>query len=559
MRKISIFVILLSGSAIFALANPANAQRNTTCATSGGGRNCTNEQPSGQTWYYCGGTCRLLPADPGAPFSLNCASCVWQCPSGTTLCGSTNTCVTNLACPSGTTFDACSNSCSTPYILRNQLTPQADTYLKITGNLESTSGDLYLANTKAIRIDATGASVLNLGNYTAAGTDFNLTLHGKLETSLTLQNVDPVYGTDKDRWRLRLDNAANDFQIMRVRWPSEVTRMEDMVAWFDYTTGGLGSSYSITTKSILPQGGGAQILLLGDIDDTIRVSNNLRVDGSAVLGAATPAATALLDLTSTTKGLLPPRMTTAQRNGVVSPAAGLTIYNTSTNELNVYKGASGWQAVGAAAAETDPIYTAWYTGGNPTLQSLSISNLTVTGTTTTPTLCLGVNCRGSWLSAGKYLTINAGTNTISAVDSAGCFGPKFTGLTTSAGVGGVVPSTGSFASGRTNGDIAFNSVQQYRAANSACAAAHPGSHLCTTAEILNSINCESSTVLNSALEESWISNGAPALPAQTNDCQGWNYGVLSASFNGVAWAFGTDGGAGWARACSEIKPLACCQ
>ena len=52
------------------------------------------------------------------------------------------------------------------------------------------------------------------------------------------------------------------------------------------------------------------------------------------IGTTNPNSSALLDITSTTKGLLMPRMTTAQRNAIVSPAEGLLIYNTTTEELN---------------------------------------------------------------------------------------------------------------------------------------------------------------------------------------------------------------------------------
>ncbi|HRK03632.1 MAG TPA: hypothetical protein PLW14_00905 [Chlorobiota bacterium] len=47
------------------------------------------------------------------------------------------------------------------------------------------------------------------------------------------------------------------------------------------------------------------------------------------IGTATPDPSALLDLTSTSKGLLTPRMTTAQRDAIVLPATGLLVYNTS--------------------------------------------------------------------------------------------------------------------------------------------------------------------------------------------------------------------------------------
>merc|ERR1712127_468942 len=43
---------------------------------------------------------------------------------------------------------------------------------------------------------------------------------------------------------------------------------------------------------------------------------------------------AVLTLTSTTQGFLPPRMTTIQRDTITSPATGLMVYNTTTNKLN---------------------------------------------------------------------------------------------------------------------------------------------------------------------------------------------------------------------------------
>ena len=58
------------------------------------------------------------------------------------------------------------------------------------------------------------------------------------------------------------------------------------------------------------------------------------------IGTATPDASAKLDIASTTKGFLPPRMTTAQRDAIVSPATGLVIFNTSTNSLET-KNSSG--------------------------------------------------------------------------------------------------------------------------------------------------------------------------------------------------------------------------
>jgi hypothetical protein len=74
-------------------------------------------------------------------------------------------------------------------------------------------------------------------------------------------------------------------------------------------------------------------------------TERMRIDASGNVGiGGTANAAAILDAASTTKGLLPPRMTTAQRDAITSPPAGLMIYNTSTNKLNV-RTASSWEAV----------------------------------------------------------------------------------------------------------------------------------------------------------------------------------------------------------------------
>jgi hypothetical protein len=52
----------------------------------------------------------------------------------------------------------------------------------------------------------------------------------------------------------------------------------------------------------------------------------------------TAHSSALLDIKSTTKGLLAPRMTTVQRTAIATPAAGLLVYDTDTNSFWFYNG-----------------------------------------------------------------------------------------------------------------------------------------------------------------------------------------------------------------------------
>ena len=68
------------------------------------------------------------------------------------------------------------------------------------------------------------------------------------------------------------------------------------------------------------------------------------------IGTISPDASAQLEINSTTKGLLPPRMTTAQRDAISNPAIGLMIYNTDTKCTETFLGigaqgasATGWK------------------------------------------------------------------------------------------------------------------------------------------------------------------------------------------------------------------------
>ena len=56
-------------------------------------------------------------------------------------------------------------------------------------------------------------------------------------------------------------------------------------------------------------------------------------------------ASAMLDVKSTAKGLLPPRMDSTQRNAIAAPATGLTIYNTSINAFQCYNGTAWYSTV----------------------------------------------------------------------------------------------------------------------------------------------------------------------------------------------------------------------
>ncbi len=80
----------------------------------------------------------------------------------------------------------------------------------------------------------------------------------------------------------------------------------------------------------------------------------INTDGS------TAHASALLDVKSTTKGVLVPRMSKAEKNAIASPAAGLLVYQNAPDSTGFYYyNGSAWLWLAAATN-----ITGWSTTGN---------------------------------------------------------------------------------------------------------------------------------------------------------------------------------------------------
>ncbi|WP_445734480.1 hypothetical protein [Mariniflexile sp.] len=112
------------------------------------------------------------------------------------------------------------------------------------------------------------------------------------------------------------------------------------------------------------------------------------------IGTTTPDNSSILHVESTTQGVLVPRLTTAQRNGISNPANGLLVYNASTNKFQYNSGTSGapvWSTVA-----TNPVVSA------------DTGNLISTGTDS-----------GAYLASttymGKFIITATGTQTITGL------------------------------------------------------------------------------------------------------------------------------------------------
>ena len=82
--------------------------------------------------------------------------------------------------------------------------------------------------------------------------------------------------------------------------------------------------------------------------------------GSAQVGIGTtnPDASAILDVTETTRGILIPRMTAAQKTAIVAPAQGLLVYQTNSAQGFYYFDGTAWNYLSTATLD------AWSKTGN---------------------------------------------------------------------------------------------------------------------------------------------------------------------------------------------------
>jgi len=98
--------------------------------------------------------------------------------------------------------------------------------------------------------------------------------------------------------------------------------------------------------------------------------------GNVGIGTSSPSASALLDVSSTTKGALMPRMTTTQRDAISSPATGLELFNTTTNSKQIYDG-TRWVE---AAHPLYKVYTALLTQSGTSAPTATVMENNLGGT-----------------------------------------------------------------------------------------------------------------------------------------------------------------------------------
>jgi uncharacterized protein (TIGR02145 family) len=89
-------------------------------------------------------------------------------------------------------------------------------------------------------------------------------------------------------------------------------------------------------------------MVLGSVDGINGATSGVNVG----IGTTSPNASAQLDVSSASKGFLPPRMTASQRQAIANPAAGLMIWCTNCGTIGEWQGFNGYSWVNISGSTT---------------------------------------------------------------------------------------------------------------------------------------------------------------------------------------------------------------
>lgn len=269
------------------------------------------------------------------------------------------------------------------------------------GSNTAVGGGALNANTTAINNTAIGAGAMNANttgeNNSAVGlAALNRNREGSYNTAQGSQSL---------VWNTGSGNTASGFLSLYGNTTGENNTALGNTALYTNLTGNnntaIGSGANVALDNLTNAtaiGAGAQVAC----DNCLVLGANSRTG----IGTSNPHATAALEIASSDKGLLIPRMTQEQRNAIASPANGLLIYQTNGTSGFYYYNSTVWTSLTAPA----PASNLWATNGNSNIAPGSFI-----GTTDAKPLLFKVNnIKGGSLdveTSSTYFGVQAGLNT----------------------------------------------------------------------------------------------------------------------------------------------------
>lgn len=182
-----------------------------------------------------------------------------------------------------------------------------------------------------LRLLSSGArsTILMSGSYTQIlgnGSEFNIATNSATPMTFGINSVE----------KMRLDTTGN----VGIGTTSPTHSLETTGT---FSAGG-PSGWTISANVLSPKINGylgldsssSRKFHISNLDGSVSYLTVTSANGNVGIGTITPNASAILDLSSTTKGFLPPRVTTTQKNAIPSPPEGLIVYDTVLKKLCVY-------------------------------------------------------------------------------------------------------------------------------------------------------------------------------------------------------------------------------
>ena len=246
--------------------------------------------------------------------------------------------------------------------------------------------------------------------------------------------------------------------------------------------------------------------------------------GTVAIGTANPSSAAALDITSTSKGLLLPRLTFAQKSAIISPEAGLILWcsDCGTNgELQVYNGTNFVNMVGANAQFALPTISA-----TSAASAITSSALTSGGSIDSDGGAF-VTARGVVWNTSTNPTVSLSTKTTDGT-GIGTFSSSISGLTS--GVTYYVRAYATNSVGTKYGpEITVNTAQAVATLASTTAASSIGA---TSANSGGNITYNGgATVTVSGLV--WSTSSNPTIALTTKTSNGSSTGTFTSNITGL--------------------------
>lgn len=211
----------------------------------------------------------------------------------------------------------------------------------LTWPASNATGSLNNDGTGVLSWVVAGGESYNVEHFTTTGTDSNDrgTVGGNLYVDLAqipLEAARVLVDIIGSGAQANVLISGNDFSIINAG--AGLKRL----TWSGYDMG-LVIPNGTTFRVMYPVSSSAPAATAGWTDDGTVVRLNTSTDQVGV-GTSSPNASAKVQIDSTDKGFLPPRMTSAQKNAISSPANGLEVWDTDLSEKQVYNG-SDWVAL----------------------------------------------------------------------------------------------------------------------------------------------------------------------------------------------------------------------